>query len=381
MAYPTMAYPPVVSHNSQQAQDRIRRKQSATAKAEAAIANPDKPPNRKERALMQKAAEEATTTPANGTVPTPANEIAKATSVPTNNETVKASSAAACNEIAHTFGTAPKFKPAAAQTASKLESSGQPDSSATAPLPSTNAQKTDVVPPDPLRKNESTMPTATRRQVSMQFIEPTYSRARESDFPSTPRSMDYLTRPRYVRPSFPRPDLWADSPQQRAESELAERISASQRAEPTVTVARTPTPATKVAAHQSDAQHVFPNRSWAIQSPASVTKEADQQGDAEYVYPPLGFGRDPDQRPAPAVLKTAPQSEAQQLGIDKTPAKRKRSDVVQSLHGIPTAKTSEHKAERAKRLRVTDSSAQSEVSRHDESVVDSDSELESDREL
>ena len=153
---------------------------------------------------MQKAAEEeaarATTTPANGTVPTPAkktvgaannetvrgdgatttptietvttpvNEIAKATSVPTNNETVKASSAAAGNEITHTFGTAPKFKPAVAQTASKLVSSGRTDSSATAPLQSTNAQKTDVVPPDPLRKNEATLPAATRRQVSMQFI-------------------------------------------------------------------------------------------------------------------------------------------------------------------------------------------------------------------
>ena len=334
---------------------------------------------------MQKAAEEeaarATTTPANGTVPTPTNEIAKATSPPTNNETVKASSAAAGNEIAHTFGTAPKFKPAAAQTASKLVSSGQPDSSATAPLQSTNAQKTDVVPLDPLRKNETTLPAATRRQVSMQFIEPTYSRARESDVPSTPRSMDYLTRPRYVRPSFPCPDLWADSPQQRAESELAEHISARQRAERTATVAQTPTPATKVAAHQSDAQHVFPNRSWAIQSLASVRKEADQQGDAECIYPPLEFGRDPDQPPAPAVQKTAPQSDAQQLGIDKTPAKRKRSDVVQRLHGVPTAKTSEHNPERAKHLRVTDSPVQSEVSRIDESVVDSNPELESDREL
>jgi hypothetical protein len=410
-----MAYPPVVSHNSQQAADRIRRKQSATAKAKAAIANADKPPNRKERKLMQKAAEEeaarATTTPANGTVPTPAkktvgaannetvradgatttptietvttpvNEIAKATSVPTNNETVKASSAAAGNEITHTFGTAPKFKPAVAQTASKLVSSGRTDSSATAPLQSTNAQKTDVVPPDPLRKNEATLPAATRRQVSMQFIEPTYSRARESDVPSTPRSMDYLTRPRYVRPSFFCPDLWADSPQQRAESELAERISARQRAERTATVAQTPTPATKVAAHQSDAQHVFSNRSWAIQSLASVRKEADQQGDAECIYPPLQFGRDPDQPPAPAVPKTAPQSDAQQLGIDKTPAKRKRSDVVQRLHGVPTAKTSEHNPERAKRLRVTDSPVQSEVSRIDESVVDSNPELESDREL
>jgi hypothetical protein len=133
-----MAYPPVVSHNSQQAAELIRRKQSATAKAKAAIANADKPPNRKVRKLMQKAAEEEAARATNGTVPTPANktvgaannetvgadgatttptietvttpvnEIAKATSPPTNNETVKASSAAAGNETAHTFRTAPK---------------------------------------------------------------------------------------------------------------------------------------------------------------------------------------------------------------------------------------------------------------------------------